>query len=190
VICREVFARDSGEIADGRSSTLAAVSDRLARGAGAFREKTFGPTRMAADGGLIILNTPTTSPTRCCASAGEEPEGLFSSAHSRSGMHRRGQRPSSYEFGVKVSVVGTFKQDKGGQCTTLSRCQANPYDGHTLAAEIPDMEALVGNTIKRAFADKGYRGHNAPTDYWSLPQVRGGGLPRRSNTRCAGVPAV
>src|SRR6185312_14884756 len=30
---------------------------------------------------------------------------------------------------------------------------------------IPDMEALVGNTIKRVFADKGYRGHNAPPDY-------------------------
>ena len=27
------------------------------------------------------------------------------------------------------------------------------------------MEALVGNTIARIFADKGYRGHNAPPDY-------------------------
>ena len=27
------------------------------------------------------------------------------------------------------------------------------------------MEALVGNTIRRAFTDKGYRGHNAPPDY-------------------------
>jgi hypothetical protein len=91
----------------------------------AFREKTFGPTRMtrsiAADGGLIILNTPTTSPTRCCASAGEEPEGLFSSARSRSGVHRQGQGPSSYEFGVKVSVVATFKQDKGGQCVNHTK---------------------------------------------------------------------
>ena len=41
----------------------------------------------------------------------------------------------------------------------------NPYDGHTLATVIPDMEALVGNTIKRIFADKGYRGHKAPPDY-------------------------
>ena len=41
----------------------------------------------------------------------------------------------------------------------------NPYDGHTLATVIPDMEALVGNTIARLFADKGYRGHNAPPDY-------------------------
>jgi IS5 family transposase len=41
----------------------------------------------------------------------------------------------------------------------------NPYDGHTLKTVIPDMEALVGNTITRAFTDKGYRGHNAPPDY-------------------------
>jgi hypothetical protein len=43
----------------------------------------------------------------------------------------------------------------------------NPYDGHTLAAVIPEMEALVGNTIERLLADKGYRGHNAPPDYKS-----------------------
>jgi IS5 family transposase len=41
----------------------------------------------------------------------------------------------------------------------------NPYDGHTLATVIPDMEALVGNTIARILADKGYRGHNAPPNY-------------------------
>ena len=41
----------------------------------------------------------------------------------------------------------------------------NPYDGHTLATVIPDMEALVGNTLERLLTDKGYRGHNAPPDY-------------------------
>jgi hypothetical protein len=34
----------------------------------------------------------------------------------------------------------------------------NPCDGHTLETVIPDMEALVGNTIARILADKGYRG--------------------------------
>jgi hypothetical protein len=48
----------------------------------------------------------------------------------------------------------------------------NPYDGHTLATVIPDMEALIGNTVARILADKGYRGHNAPPDY----------------RRCAGTP--
>jgi hypothetical protein len=41
----------------------------------------------------------------------------------------------------------------------------NPYDGHTLASVIPDIETLIGNTIARILADKGYRGHNAPPDY-------------------------
>jgi IS5 family transposase len=41
----------------------------------------------------------------------------------------------------------------------------NPYDGHTLKAVIPDMEALIGNIIERLVLDKGYRGHNAPPEY-------------------------
>ena len=41
----------------------------------------------------------------------------------------------------------------------------SPYDGHTLATVIPEMEALIGNIIARLLADKGYRGHNAPADY-------------------------
>ena len=41
----------------------------------------------------------------------------------------------------------------------------NPYDGHTLAVVIPEMEALLSNTIERILADKGYRGPNAPPDY-------------------------
>src|SRR5258705_8751743 len=41
----------------------------------------------------------------------------------------------------------------------------NPYDGHTLATVIPEMETLVGHTIARILADKGYRGHNAPPDH-------------------------
>ena len=55
---------------------------------------------------------------------------------------------------------------KGGQFVThVKALPGNPYDGHTLATVIPDMEALVGNTIARILADKGYRGHNAPPDY-------------------------
>jgi transposase, IS5 family len=42
---------------------------------------------------------------------------------------------------------------------------SNPYDGHTLAKVIPEIEAIVGNTLERVIADAGYRGHNAPADY-------------------------
>jgi len=73
-------------------------------------------------------------------------------------MHRQGQgahRP--YEFGVKVSVATTLKHCKGGQFVTdVKALPGNPYDGHTLATVIADMEALVGSTIGRFLADKGW----------------------------------
>ena len=63
-------------------------------------------------------------------------------------------------------MATTHRHAKGGQFVThVKALPGNPYDGHTLATVIPDMEALVGNTIERAFVDKGYRGHNAPPDY-------------------------
>src|SRR3984957_19791678 len=78
----------------------------------------------------------------------------------------KGKAHRPYEFGVKVSVATTISHAKGGQFVThVKALPGNPYDGHTLATVIPDMEALVGNTIARILADKGYRGHNAPPDY-------------------------
>ncbi len=72
-------------------------------------------------------------------------------------MHRQGQGASPYEFGVKVSVATTIGHAKGGQFVThVKALPGNPYDGHTLERVIPEMEALVGNTIARILADKGY----------------------------------
>ena len=78
----------------------------------------------------------------------------------------KGKAHRPYEFGVKVSVATTHRHARGGQFVIHAKAlPGNPYDGHTLATVIPDMEALIGNTLKRAFVDKGYRGHNAPPDY-------------------------
>jgi IS5 family transposase len=78
----------------------------------------------------------------------------------------KGKAHRPYEFGVKVSVATTLRHAKGGQFVTHAKAlPGNPYDGHTLATVVPDMEALVGNTLQRIFVDKGYRGHNAPPDY-------------------------
>jgi transposase, IS5 family len=41
----------------------------------------------------------------------------------------------------------------------------NPYDGHTLATVIPEMEAQLDANLTRIVADRGYRGHNAPLDH-------------------------
>ncbi len=78
----------------------------------------------------------------------------------------KGKAHRPYEFGVKVSVATTLAHAKGGQFVAhVKALPGNPYDGHTLETVIPDMEALIGNTIERILADKGYRGHNAPPDY-------------------------
>jgi len=78
----------------------------------------------------------------------------------------KGKAHRPYEFGVKVSVATTLAPAKGGQFVThVKVLPGNPYDGHTLATVIPEMEALVGNIIERILGDKGYRGHNAPPDY-------------------------
>jgi IS5 family transposase len=78
----------------------------------------------------------------------------------------KGKPHKPYEFGVKVSVATTLKHSKGGQFVAHALAlPGNPYDGHTLAAVIPAIEQLVGNTIERLHADAGYRGHNAPPDY-------------------------
>jgi IS5 family transposase len=78
----------------------------------------------------------------------------------------KGKAHRPYEFGVKVSVASTVKHSKGGQFVThVAALPGNPYDGHTLAKVIPQMQALVGNVLDRAITDAGYRGHNAPPEH-------------------------
>jgi len=78
----------------------------------------------------------------------------------------KGKAHRPYEFGVKVSVATPIAQARGGQFALHAKAMpGNPYDGHTLATVIPEIEALVGNTIERVLADAGYRGHNAPPEY-------------------------
>ena len=82
------------------------------------------------------------------------------------GQVGKGKAHRLYEFGVKVSVATTVTHATGGQFVAhVKALPGNPYDGHTLATVIPEMERLVGNTIERILADKGYRRHNAPPDY-------------------------
>jgi IS5 family transposase len=78
----------------------------------------------------------------------------------------KGKAHRPYEFGVKVSIATPIKHAKGGQFAVHAKAiPGNPYDGHTLATVIPEMEALIGNTLQRIIADAGYRGHNAPAQY-------------------------
>ena len=68
-----------------------------------------------------------------------------------------------YEFGVKVSITTTNRRAKGGRFVLHAKAlPGNPYDGHILAEVITETEKLTGREIERAYADKGYRGHDAP----------------------------
>ena len=78
----------------------------------------------------------------------------------------KGKAHRPYEFGVKVSVATTLKRSRGGQFALHAKAlPGNPYDGHTLATVIPDIEQTIGNEIERMLADAGYRGHNAPASH-------------------------
>ena len=74
----------------------------------------------------------------------------------------KGKAHCPYEFGVKVSVATTLLRSKGGQFALHAKAlPGNPYDGHTLAEIIPDIEKTIGAGLDRILADAGYRGHNA-----------------------------
>lgn len=75
----------------------------------------------------------------------------------------KGKPHRPYEFGVKVSVATSLHRCAGGQFIAhVAALPGNPYDGHTLAVVIPAVTEQIGVSLKRVFADAGYRGHNAP----------------------------
>jgi transposase, IS5 family len=74
----------------------------------------------------------------------------------------KGKARARFEFGVKVSIAATNAAAPGGRFVVGARAlPGNPYDGHTLAAQIAQTERLTGVPIERAYVDRGYRGHDA-----------------------------
>ena len=72
-----------------------------------------------------------------------------------------GKARNRYEFGVKVSLAVTHKQ---GLIVGAKRFPGNPFDGHTLAAQIGQTNALIntsGKAVTEAYVDLGYRGVDA-----------------------------
>jgi transposase, IS5 family len=73
----------------------------------------------------------------------------------------KGKARNRYEFGVKVSLAITHKQ---GLIVGAKRFTGNPFDGHTLAAQIVQCNGVIegsGKAVKQAFVDLGYRGVDA-----------------------------
>lgn len=77
----------------------------------------------------------------------------------------KGKAHKPYEFGVKVSVATPLHRSQGGQFVAhVQALPGNPYDGHTLAEVIPDLEQTIGAEVERIVTDAGYRGHHAPKE--------------------------
>lgn len=73
----------------------------------------------------------------------------------------KGKARNRYEFGVKVSLAVTHRQ---GLMVGAKRFTGNPFDGHTLKAQLAQCNTLIegaGKPIKQAFVDLGYRGVDA-----------------------------
>ena len=69
----------------------------------------------------------------------------------------KGKAGKPYEFGNKVSVAVS---SRGGWFVGARSFTGNPYDGHTLEAQMKQVERIVGNLVSKAHVDMGYRGHN------------------------------
>ena len=71
----------------------------------------------------------------------------------------KGKARTPYEFGVKTSIAVTARE---GIVVGMRSMPGSPYDGHTLASQLEQVEILSGTMPKLALADRGYRGAQPP----------------------------
>jgi IS5 family transposase len=105
----------------------------------------------------------------------------------------KGKARTRFEFGCKVSLATTNRPAPGGQFVIGARTlPGNPFDGHTLAAQIAQTERITGVPVERAHVDRGYRGHDADKSRVFLSGQRRGVTPtiRREIRRRAGIEPV
>ena len=69
----------------------------------------------------------------------------------------KGKAGKPYEFGNKVSVAIT---SRGGWLVGAKSFTGNPYDGHTLAEQMRQVRSMIGDRVREAHVDMGYRGHD------------------------------
>lgn len=67
----------------------------------------------------------------------------------------KGKAAKKYEFGCKVSVVSTSRNN---WVVGIEAHHGNPYDGHTLSGAIAQAERLSGMKCAEIYCDRGYRG--------------------------------
>jgi len=67
----------------------------------------------------------------------------------------KGKAHQRYEFGHKVSLVSTSKDN---WVVGIQGLHGNPFDGHTLESALEQVKDLTGWMPKAAYCDKGYKG--------------------------------
>ncbi len=87
----------------------------------------------------------------------------------------KGKARAPYEFGCKVSVITPVTKPKGGQFVLHAEAHhGNPFDGHTLASVLANLEQRTGVNLDRGHVDKGYKGHRYENKFkiWITGQKR------------------
>jgi IS5 family transposase len=74
----------------------------------------------------------------------------------------KGKAGKPYEFGNKVSVAIT---SRGGWLVGAKSFTTNPYDGHTLAAQMKQVKSMIGERVGEVHVDKRRRGRT-PRPLW------------------------
>ncbi|WP_037283938.1 IS5 family transposase [Rubellimicrobium mesophilum] len=91
----------------------------------------------------------------------------------------KGKARVRYEFGCKVSVATTLD---GGFVVGMRSLSGNPYDGHTLAEALEQVEILTDQRPRLAVVDRGYRGHSVATTRVLISGTRRGLTPALAKT--------
>ncbi len=86
----------------------------------------------------------------------------------------KGKARQRYEFGTKVSIAATIRE---GFIVGMRALPGNPYDGHTLAEALEQVEVLTDQRPALAVVDRGYRGHGVETTRVLISGTRKGMTP-------------
>jgi IS5 family transposase len=85
------------------------------------------------------------------------PEHIYSVHAPETQCIAKGKLRKPYEFGHKVGLVTTAQGQFVLGAVAFAR---RPFDGHTLAASIQQVERMMGQTMSgEIYVDRGYRGH-------------------------------
>jgi IS5 family transposase len=87
----------------------------------------------------------------------------------------KGKARVRYEFGCKVSIATTLDE---GFIVGMRSFPGNPYDGHTLAPALEQVEILTDQRPDLAVVDRGYRGHGVEKTRVLISGTRRGLTPK------------